>query len=250
MKTLFVVLIGMTMVALAHADEPAAKRAPKGEMKSLREKASYSIGLNIGRSMKQQGVDLDVDRLTAGIADGIAAAEPKLTDEEIQEVMKEFEEEVVANHAVKVKASAEKNKKEGETFLSANKKKAGVVTTKSGLQYKVLKEGKGQKPKKTDTVTTHYVGTLLDGSEFDSSVKRGEPATFAVNGVIPGWTEALQLMPVGSKWRIYVPADLAYRAEGAGPKIGPNATLVFDVELLKIGKAEEAALPAEDAPEK
>jgi len=230
-------LIAVTLAMPAFAADPEAKPAPV-ELKSVKDKASYSIGLSIGRNMKQQGFDLELSTLAAGIADGLRG-DAQLTDEEIEKVMTAFQQDFEAQQAGRMKATAEKNKKEGATFLAANAKKEGVVSTKSGLQYQVLKEGKGPKPTKNDTVTTHYVGTLLDGTEFDSSIKRGEPATFPVGGVIGGWTEALQLMPVGSKWRLFIPAELAYGARGAGRDIGPNATLVFEVELLDIGEGKE-----------
>jgi FKBP-type peptidyl-prolyl cis-trans isomerase len=228
-------------------DEPPATAKP--ELKSTRDKASYSIGLNIGHELKQAGHDLDIAKLAAGIADAYAGKKPQLNEEEIDKVMREFGEEFQERKLAEFKELSGTNKKKGDDFLAANKKKQGVVTTKSGLQYKVLKEGKGPKPKKTDMVTTHYVGTLLDGTEFDSSVKRGEPATFPLNRVIAGWTEALQLMPVGSKWRIYVPGELAYGDQGSPPAIGPNATLVFDVELLKIEDPTESTPPAEELPQ-
>ena len=157
-----------------------------------------------------------------------------LSEEEMRTVMTAFQKEMAAKQAEMMKSQGEKNKKEGEAFLAENKKKEGVKTLASGLQYKVIKEGTGKTPKATDKVSTHYQGTLIDGTEFDSSYKRGEPATFPVNGVIPGWTEALQLMKVGSKWQLFVPSKLAYGEKGAGPIIGPNAVLIFTVELLAI----------------
>lgn len=231
-------LIAVTLAMPAFAADPDTDKPAPVELKSVKDKASYSIGLSIGRNMKQQGFDLEMSTLAAGIADGLRG-DAQLTDEEIEKVMTAFQQDFETQQAGRMKAAAEKNKKEGATFLAANAKKEGVVSTKSGLQYQVLKEGKGPKPTKNDTVTTHYVGTLLDGTEFDSSIKRGEPATFPVGGVIGGWTEALQLMPVGSKWRLFIPAELAYGARGAGRDIGPNATLVFEVELLDIGEGKE-----------
>ncbi|MCJ7833279.1 MAG: FKBP-type peptidyl-prolyl cis-trans isomerase, partial [Deltaproteobacteria bacterium] len=171
---------------------------------------------------------------TKGFKDALSGAKPLLSEEEMRTVMTAFQKEISEKQAEKTKVLGEKNKKEGETFLAENKKKEGVKILTSGLQYKVVKEGTGKKPKATDKVTTHYQGTLIDGTEFDSSYKRGEPAAFPVNGVIPGWTEALQLMKVGSKWQLFVPSKLAYGERGAGPKIGPNAVLIFTVELLSI----------------
>jgi len=207
---------------------------------SLKDKVSYAIGLSIGKNMKQDNVELDPDLLLRGLKDALSGAKPLLTEAQIQEAMVAFQKEMQAKAAEARKASGEKSKKEGEEFLAANKKAAGVVTLPSGLQYKIIKKGNGKvSPKATDTVVTHYRGTLLDGTEFDSSIKRGEPAEFEVGGVIPGWTEALQLMKVGDKWELYVPAELAYGERGAGRAIGPNATLVFEVELLEIKPAEK-----------
>ncbi len=208
----------------------------KENPKTPKDKVSYSIGLQTGRNMKRQSLDLNLDVFLRGIKDGLSDAKPALTDAEMQEVMTAFQKEMMAKMNENAKKVGEKNKKEGDTFLAENKKKPGVVTLPSGLQYKVLKEGTGKSPKVTDTVVTNYRGTLLDGKEFDSSYKRGEPATFAVNRVIAGWTEALQRMKVGSKWQLFVPSNLAYGENGNGPDIGPNATLIFEVELLDIKK--------------
>lgn len=200
-----------------------------------RMKASYIIGTNIGGQMKSDGLNLDLNALMRGIQDGLAGAKPALTPEEIQAAMQAFQAEVQANQAKMAAAAGDTNTKEGAAYLAANKAKPGVQTTPSGLQYEVLKQGTGATPKATDQVTTHYRGTLINGKVFDSSYDRGQPATFPVNGVIKGWTEALQLMKVGDKWRLHVPAELAYGARGAGQDIGPNAVLIFEVELLGIG---------------
>ncbi len=218
----------------------AAVAGEELQLDSLKDKVSYAIGLSIGKNMKQDNVELDPDLLLRGLKDALSGAKPLLTEAQIQEAMVAFQKEMQAKAAEARKASGEKSKKEGEEFLAANKKAAGVVTLPSGLQYKIIKKGNGKvSPKATDTVVTHYRGTLLDGTEFDSSIKRGEPAEFEVGGVIPGWTEALQLMKVGDKWELYVPAELAYGERGAGRAIGPNATLVFEVELLEIKPAEK-----------
>jgi len=228
-----------------------AGAAEKTTLKSQKDKRSYSIGLNAGRNMKQslqsQGVDIDLKLLQKGIADGINGAKPALSEEEMQSVMTDLrkemmakQQEMAAKQQEKMKETGEKNKKEGAAFLEENKKKEGVKTTSSGLQYKVITEGKGKSPKETDTVSVNYKGTLIDGTEFDSSYKRGQPATFGVNQVIKGWTEALQLMKEGSKWQLFIPGELAYGERGApGGQIGPNAVLIFEVELLSIGKQEE-----------
>jgi FKBP-type peptidyl-prolyl cis-trans isomerase FklB len=247
MNTSFAAFTGLLIVSIVVAAAGVAASA-ETELKTLRDKSSYSIGLTIGRNLKAQGFNLDIEKLAAGIADGLAGKQ-QLTDEDIQNTMEAFEKAHTENQIARLKVAAEKNKKEGEAFLAENKTKQGVVTTKSGLQYQILKQGKGEKPGKSDTVTTHYRGTLLDGTEFDSSHKRGEPASFPVDGVIAGWTEALQLMPVGSKWRLFVPAELAYGPQGAGPAIGPNSTLVFEVELLGVGEPKAAPANAEELPE-
>ncbi len=204
------------------------------ELKTLEAKISYCLGLNIGKSMKQQQVELDLDILMRGLKDGASGAQPALTEEQIREAMTAFQQQMRGKAEEHAKTLGDKNKQEGDAFLAANGKKQGVQTTASGLQYKVTKPGTGTMPKAADTVSVHYRGTLLDGTEFDSSHKRGQPAEFPVNGVIKGWTEALQLMKVGARWTLYVPSALAYRDRGAGRLIGPNATLVFEVELLQI----------------
>ncbi len=206
----------------------------KMTLKDEKDKVSYSIGLNIGRSMKQEGLDLNPDALAAAMKDVFAGAKPQLTDEEIQTIMQEFQKKMMAKQLASREEGLGKNKAEGVKFLADNKKKEGVKSTASGLQYKVIKDGTGKTPKATDTVKTHYRGTLINGTEFDSSYKRGEPAEFSVNGVIKGWTEALQLMKEGAKWQLYIPSDLAYGERGAGKDIGPNSTLIFDIELLSV----------------
>lgn len=206
----------------------------KVDLKSDKDKVSYSIGLEIGNSFKKQSIDIDTGALEAGIKDAMAGSKPLLNENEIKDVMTAFQKSLADKQAEKIKAATEKNSKDGEAFLAENKKKEGVKTTPSGLQYKVIKDGTGPKPKETDTVTVHYRGTLIDGTEFDSSFKRGEPATFPLNGVIKGWTEGLQLMKVGSKWQLFIPANIAYGERGAGQMIGPNSTLIFEVELLSI----------------
>lgn len=197
-------------------------------------RVSYSIGLNFGNNLKQQSIEVDPAILARGLQDALSGAQALMTEDEISQCMTQFQQDMSVKQREKASMEADKNMREGETFLSENKNKEGVVTLASGLQYKVITAGTGPTPKLTDTVTTHYRGTLLDGTEFDSSHKRNQPATFPVNGVIPGWTEALQLMHVGSKWQLFIPANLGYGARGAGGKIGPNATLIFDIELLGI----------------
>ena len=227
MTRLLVLAVVVCVAASAAGGEAAA-------LESLKDKVSYSLGLNMGLNMKQQQLDIDPDVLLRGIKDALGGAEPALTEEQMREAMTTFEQQVRAKRDERMKNLAETNKKAGAAFLATNGKKEGVVTTKSGLQYQILRAGAGAAPKATDTVVTHYRGTLLDGTEFDSSARTGKPAEFRVDGVIAGWTEALQLMKVGAKWRLFVPSHLAYRENGAGRLIGPHATLVFDVELVEI----------------
>ena len=213
-------------------------------LKTQKDKASYAIGLNIGKSMHKDSVDVDPNILLRGMKDGLAGAKPLLTDEEAKAAMVALQADLRKKGEEKMLVQGEANKKQGDAFLAENKTKDGVVTLPSGLQYKILKEGTGPKPAATDTVVCNYKGTLLDNTEFDSSYKRGQPATFPVSGVIKGWTEALQLMPVGSKWELFVPADLAYGARGGpGGGIGPNATLVFEVELMSIQPKADVQTP-------
>jgi FKBP-type peptidyl-prolyl cis-trans isomerase FklB len=203
-------------------------------LKSQKEKVSYIIGMDLANNLKKQSVEIDPDSLARGARDALSGAKPQLTDQEIREVMTSFEKEVRARQEESRKVMGEKNKIEGEKFLTENKNKEGVQTLPSGLQYKVIVPGKGKKPQLTDTVTTNYRGTLIDGTEFDSSYKHGKPATFPVNGVIRGWTEALQLMEEGAKWQLFIPSALAYGERGAGQVIGPNAVLIFEIELISI----------------
>ena len=211
-----------------------AGAAENATLKDQKDKVSYSIGVNIGSNLKTLPVEVNLDLIIKGIRDMVSGTKPLMTEAEIRETMAVFQKEVTAKHAEQMKVVGEKNKKEGEAFLAQNKKKEGITTLPIGLQYKVLKAGTGKKPLETDTVTVQYRGTLIDGTEFDSSYRRGQPATFPVKGVIPGWTEALKLMQPGAKWQIFVPSQLAYAERGAGNQIGPNATLIFEVELISI----------------
>ena len=212
----------------------------KLDLKNPEQRSSYSIGADIGSNFKRQGIEVDVKAMAAGLADAIAG-KPQLTEAEMKETLNSFRMQMMEKMQAKQKAAGATNLKDGEAFLAANGKKEGVKTTPSGLQYKVVKTGNGKdSPKATDTVKVHYHGTLIDGSVFDSSVERGEPVSFPLNGVIPGWTEGVQLMKVGDKFQFVVPSKLAYGEQGAGGKIGPNSTLIFDVELLSIEKPEAA----------
>jgi len=207
----------------------------KPDLTNPKQRTSYAIGLDIAANLKAREIDLDAKALAAGIADALAE-KPALKPDEVREVLMKLQQEMMAKGDVKNQADAEKNLKAGDAFLAENGKKEGVKTTTTGLQYKVLKSGSGASPKKTDSVKVHYHGTLIDGKVFDSSVQRGEPVTFQVDGVIPGWVEALQLMKVGDKWQLFIPSKLAYAERSPDPTIGPNATLVFEVELLGIEK--------------
>jgi FKBP-type peptidyl-prolyl cis-trans isomerase len=199
-----------------------------------KDKVSYAIGMNIGRGLHRDAVDVDPKLVLRGLQDGMAGGKTLMTEEQAQAAMTELQGQLRTKMEAQRKQAEEVNKKEGDAFLAANKSKPGVVALPSGLQYKILKAGTGPKPAATDSVVCNYRGTLINGKEFDSSYKRGEPATFPVNGVIHGWTEALQLMPVGSKWQLVIPPDLAYGARGAGNDIGPDQTLIFEVELMSI----------------
>jgi len=228
MKYLLIIVLTMGLLACQ------SNTQDKVQLKTQKDSVSYSIGMNIGQNLKMQQVNVDPKILAKGIQDIQDSNKTLITEQEAQTVMMNFQKEMMAKQEQKMKAQSESNKIEGEKFLNENKKKAGVVTLPSGLQYKVIKMGNGPKPKATDTVSVHYRGTLIDGTEFDNSIKRGQPATFPLNGFIKGWTEGLQLMPVGSKFEFYIPPDLAYGDRGAGNVIAPNATLIFEVELLSI----------------
>jgi FKBP-type peptidyl-prolyl cis-trans isomerase FklB len=234
---------------MAPAAKPGQTTAPATQsiapFDSQKDKNSYAIGMSIGDSFRKQSMDVDPDMLLKGMKDALAGGKTLLTEDEMRAVVTQLQAQIRAAMAEQqaearkkqeeqMQVAGETNKKEGQAFLDANKTKEGVVTLPSGLQYKILQAGTGPMPTSTDSVVCNYRGTLISGKEFDSSYKRGQPATFPVSGVIKGWTEALQLMPVGSKWQLFVPADLAYGARGAGADIGPNATLIFEVELISI----------------
>ncbi len=228
LKSTLALLVVLALLA------PRAGARQKEALKTQKDKISYSIGLDIGRSLKRQAIDVDQNLLIQGLKDVLSNHKQLLSDDEARECLTTFQRELVAKRTEEAKKAGEANMKEGEEFLAKNKKKPGVVTLPSGLQYKILKEGTGKTPKATDTVITNYRGTLINGKEFDSSYRRGKPATFPVDQVIRGWTEALQLMKVGSKWQLFVPSELAYGPNGAGTDIGPNTTLIFEVELVGI----------------
>jgi FKBP-type peptidyl-prolyl cis-trans isomerase FklB len=205
--------------------------AEKPELKDQKDKESYSLGYQFGQSLKAQGLEINLEVYTSGIKDALGGTKPRLSQEEIQKTVSEIQQRVVAARQKELKEKAEKNLSEGKAFLEENKKKEGVKTLPSGLQYKILAEGSGKTPKAADNVTVNYKGTFIDGTEFDSSYKRGKPATFQVDKVVKGWTEALQLMKEGSKWQIFIPPELGYGDRSGGP-IPPNSTLIFEVELI------------------
>jgi FKBP-type peptidyl-prolyl cis-trans isomerase FklB len=227
MKVVWSMVLGVVLLAgQVNAAEKKALETPK-------EKQSYSMGADIGKRLQAQSIPVDPDAFAQGMKDALSGGKMLMSAEEIKETLISLQKELAGKQAERTKVLSEKNKKEGEAFLAENKKKEGVVTLPSGLQYKVIKEGTGKKPSANDQVVVNYRGTLIDGTEFDSSFKRGEPATFPLNRVIPGWTEALQLMKEGAKWQIFVPATLGYGEQGTG-LIGPNATLIFEVELISV----------------
>lgn len=222
--------------------KPAAKKpttaraATPFTLKTAKDKASYAVGVNFGTGLHQHEVPVDAAIVARGLRDAMAGGKLLMTEDEMKTALTQLRNDVNQAQQAKAHEAGESNRKEGDAFLAANKAKDGVVTLPSGLQYKILTAGTGPKPTTSDTVTCNYKGTLISGKEFDSSYKRGQPATFPVSGVIKGWTEALQLMPVGSKWQLFIPADLAYGDRGAPPDIAPGDTLIFEVELLSIGE--------------
>lgn len=222
----------VAVLALAFAGTAPAQDAP--ELKSPKEKLSYALGMDLGKQFKMQSIEINPDAFVQGLKDTLSGSKALLTEEQARVVISELQKEMVQKQQAQMTALAEKNKAEGQAFLTKNQTAESVVTLPSGLQYKIIKAGEGKKPTMDDTVVCNYRGTLINGTEFDSSYKRNEPTTVPVKGVIKGWIEALQLMPVGSKWQIFVPSELAYGERGAGGPVGPNATLIFEVELLSI----------------
>jgi len=227
MKVTTVLAIGIAAV-YANAEDVSPA------LKTTKDKVSYSMGVDIGKNWKRQGIEIDAELLARGLKDAMSGDKLLMSEDEMRQTAMAFQEEMKQKQTKMAGAKTLENKKEGDAFLAKHKTEADVVTLPSGLQYKILKAGEGKKPVATDAVECNYKGTLIDGTEFDSSYRRGQPATFKVSGVIPGWTEALQLMPVGSKWQLVIPSELAYGARGAGGQIGPNAVLIFEIELLAI----------------
>jgi FKBP-type peptidyl-prolyl cis-trans isomerase FklB len=226
--------------ATAAKSTTAAKSSSAPKLVTPKDKFSYALGMNLGTTLHRQSVEVDPAILLRGLKDALAGGKLALTEDEARAALTEVQNEVRKKMQAQMQQLGEANKKEGDAFLAANKTKEGVVTLPSGLQYKILTPGSGPKPTLSDTVVCNYRGTLINGTEFDSSYKRGQPATFPVSGVIKGWTEALPLMPVGSKWQLFIPSALAYGERGPGAEIGPNSTLIFEVELLSIQEKNQA----------
>ncbi len=223
------IMIGFLNAPLFAGDAPA--------LKSDKEKEAYAVGVDLARNLRRQGIDINAAAMAKGMLDELSGSQLMMSETELRTALTSFQTDVKQKRARLVNLVAAENKKAADSFLAANKTKEGVITLPSGLQYKVIKQGEGIKPAATDTVEVHYRGTLLDGTEFDSSFSRGKPGTFKVNIVIAGWREALQLMPAGSKWQIFVPPQLAYGETGNGRNIGPNAALIFEVELIAVNKS-------------
>jgi UDP-GlcNAc:undecaprenyl-phosphate/decaprenyl-phosphate GlcNAc-1-phosphate transferase len=228
MRLTWITALGVVLLAaLASAQEPSA-------LKNEKEKLSYALGMDLGNQLKKMSVDIDPALFGKGLGDALSGGKALLTEEEARATVVALQTELRQKQIEATRAAAPNNKKAGEAFLAENKKKEGVITLPSGLQYKILRAGQGKRPTDVDTVECQYRGSLIDGTEFDSSYRRTQPATLKLSGVIPGWREALKIMPVGSKWQLFIPPQLAYGERGAGSEIGPNATLIFEVELLAI----------------
>jgi FKBP-type peptidyl-prolyl cis-trans isomerase len=234
-------VLGLQACDQAAQEDGAKAGAAEVTLDTPNKRLSYGVALGLGRNMASDGMEMDIDAFTLGLRDAFSGAEQRLSQEEIQAEMVAFQEKLQAEQEAERSAQASSNAEAAEAFLAENAQREGVVTTDSGLQYEILEAGDGVTPGPEDTVEVHYRGTLLDGTEFDSSYKRGEPVTFGVGQVIAGWTEALQMMPAGSKWKLFIPPELAYGAGGAGQVIGPNAALTFEVELLSVPSQAEGA---------
>ncbi len=231
-------LVAATVMSLAMSTTIAAATdvVPATSLTSDMEKLSYSIGADLGKNFKKQGIDISPAAMAKGLQDGMSGSQLLLTEDQMKEVLNKFQQDLMAKRNAEFTKKSEENKVKGETFLSQNKGKEGIVTLPSGLQYKIIAAGSGTKPSKDDTVTVEYTGKLINGEVFDSTEKTGKPAIFKVSQVIPGWTEALQLMPAGSTWEVYVPANLAYGPRSIGGPIGPNETLIFKIRLISVKK--------------
>ena len=234
-------MVGFGLMSMIASSVWAADAAGTPALTTDEDKVSYSIGADLGKHLKMQGISINPVFFTKGIEDGMNGGTPLLSDEEMKTVLSDFQKKMMAKRVAEMSKQSDTNKSSGEAFLTANKAKPGVVTLPSGLQYKIITAGKGAKPTKDDTVTVEYTGHLIDGTVFDSTEKSGAPATFKVTQVIPGWTEALQLMPIGSTWELYIPANLAYGERSVGGLIGPNQTLIFNVHLISIADSKADA---------
>ena len=227
---LVAVAMGFAMsTTMAAADTPA--------LTTDMDKLSYSIGSDLGKNFKRQGIEINPTVMAKGVQDGMSGAPLQLTEQQMKDVLSKFQKDLITKRAAEFNKKAEENKTKGDAFLTQNKGKPGVVALPSGLQYKIITAGSGKKPQKEDTVTVEYTGRLINGDVFDSTEKTGKPATFKLSQVIPGWTEALQLMPAGSTWEVYVPANLAYGSRNVGGPIGPNETLIFNIHLISVAKS-------------
>lgn len=231
--------LAMSTTIAANAATDTATSAPSAtSLTTDTDKLSYSIGADLGKNFKKQGIDISPAAMAKGLQDGMSGGQLLLTEEQMKEVLNKFQKELMMKRSAEFNKKAEDNKSKGEAFLKDNKGKDGVVSLPSGLQYRILERGDGAKPAKDDTVTVEYTGRLINGQVFDSTEKTGKPATFKVSQVIPGWTEALQLMPSGSTWEVYIPSDLAYGPRSVGGPIGPNETLIFKIHLLSVKKTD------------
>lgn len=242
MKTnrLSLTIILASLILSGCKESGEAPSATPETLETDEQKVSYIMGMNIGSQIASDDFELNMETFTLGMTDAFSGAEPRLSEDEVRTTIEAFQAKIAAKQEAEAKELAETNQKEGAAFMAEKAGSEGVVVLDSGLQYKVIEAGTGPKPAPENTVEVHYRGTLIDGTEFDSSYKRGIPAQFGVTQVIPGWTEALQLMPEGSKWELYIPSDLAYGPGGTGGAIGPNETLIFEVELLKASVSDEA----------
>ncbi|PUT39436.1 FKBP-type peptidyl-prolyl cis-trans isomerase [Legionella taurinensis] len=245
MKLVAAAVVGLAMTtAFAETNTAApstttpATAATPATLNTDIDKLSYSIGADLGKNFKKQGIEISPSAMAKGLQDGMSGSQLLLTEDQMKDVLSKFQKDLMAKRNAEFTKKAEENKSKGEAFLSQNKSKEGVVTLPSGLQYKIIEKGNGAKPTKDDTVTVEYTGRLIDGQVFDSTDKTGKPATFKVSQVIPGWTEALQLMPAGSVWEVYVPASLAYGPRSVGGPIGPNETLIFKIHLISVKKTD------------
>lgn len=230
MKLVASAILGLTLSTVVVAADASSLATDK-------DKLSYSIGADLGKNFKTQGIDINPEALAKGMQDGMAGSQLILTEQQMKDVLNKFQKDLMAKRSSEFNKKSDENKTKGEAFLKENKSKDGVVVLPSGLQYKVVSAGTGAKPSKDDTVTVEYTGRLIDGTVFDSTEKTGKPATFQVSQVIPGWTEALQLMPAGSTWEVFIPSSLAYGPRSVGGPIGPNETLIFKIHLISVKKA-------------